>query len=333
MTSHDQLIRLQDEKIKTTKFKNKKAMECFEDYKKIPQSAKNAVIVIGNFDGLHLGHQALLNEARAIANKLGRPLGLLTFEPHPRRLFHPDEPPNRLTPKAQKAKRLKANGVNFLYSLPFDWDFASQTADDFIQNILIKSLNATHIIVGFDFKFGQLRKGTPETIKSAGLNVTVLDEIKGKNNENYSSSHVRQLIRHGKIEQANAILGWDWEITGTVFKGDQRGRELGYPTANMKLDEYIHPAYGIYACFARLDNEDNWMMGATNIGIRPMFEVPTAQVETFIFDFDKEIYGERLHIRPVQRLRGEAKFDSLEALVEQMDKDCEQARKVLTSRL
>ncbi|MGH1456710.1 MAG: bifunctional riboflavin kinase/FAD synthetase [Alphaproteobacteria bacterium] len=304
-------------------------MQYFEDYKTLPQNAKDAVIVIGNFDGVHLGHQALLTRARDLANALGKSLGVLTFEPHPRRLFHPDELPNRITPMALKAERLAASGVDILYALPFNWDFASQSAADFVQHILIDGLNAAHIIVGFDFKFGQLRQGTPDTIEAAGLDVTVVDEVTGKAGEDLSSSRVRQLIRHGKIEEANAVLGWGWELRGEVFKGDQRGRELGYPTANMKLEDHIHPAYGVYACFARLEGESDWVMGATNIGIRPMFEVPLAQVETFIFDFNREIYGKTLCVRPIQYLRGEAKFNSLDDLIVQMEKDCAISRKIL----
>ncbi len=305
-------------------------MQYFEDYKNLPQECKGAVIVIGNFDGVHSGHQVLLSSAREIANNLGKPLGILTFEPHPRRLFHPDEPPNRITPMDLKAERLALSGVDILYALPFNWDFASQSAEDFVQHVLIDGLDASHVIVGFDFRFGQLRQGSPETIKNAGIDVTVIDEVTGHAGEDLSSSRVRQLIRHGKIDGANQVLGWDWEIRGEIFKGDQRGRELGYPTANMKLEDTIHPAYGVYACFAQIKGEDKWHMAATNIGIRPMFEVPMAQVETFIFDFDREIYGKTLCVRPVQFLRGEAKFNSLDALIVQMEKDCTQAREVLS---
>ncbi len=308
-------------------------MQYFEDYKNLPQNAKGAVIVIGNFDGVHLGHQALLSAARKIADGLGVALGVLTFEPHPRRLFHPDEPPNRITPMDLKAERLALSGVDSLYALPFNWDFASQPAEDFVKDVLIDGLNAAHVIVGFDFRFGQLRQGTPDTIKKAGLDVTVIDEVTGQSGEDLSSSRVRQLIRHGKIDQAGAVLGWEWQIRGEIIKGDQRGRELGYPTANMKLEDTIHPAYGVYACLAQIKGEEKWHMTATNIGIRPMFEVPTAQVETFIFDFDREIYGETLCVRPVQFLRGEAKFNSLDELIVQMDKDCAQAREILKQHI
>lgn len=304
-------------------------MDFFEDVKNLPANAQDCVIVIGNFDGVHLGHQQLLNQARGIANDLGKQLGVLTFEPHPRKLFRPDEQPTRITPVALKRERLAANGIDHMFCLNFNWDLASLPAEDFIQRILKDGLNAAHILVGFDFKFGQMRGGTPKTIKDAGLPVTIIDEIKNNSAQTLSSSRVRQLLRHGEIKEANAMLGWDWEIHGEIFKGDQRGRELGYPTANMPLGNTVHPAYGIYACYAQIEGEQEWHKAAANIGIRPMFEVDTAQVETFIFDFDREIYGKTVRVKPVKRLRSEAKFDSLEALIEQMEKDCNQAREIL----
>ncbi len=305
-------------------------IKVFETYNNIPKSAQGCVVVIGNFDGVHLGHQAVLAKARVIARNLNKPLAVLTFEPHPKQLFRPDEPPCRITPRDLKIERLDNSKVDFVYSLPFDWNFASQSAQDFVQNILIDGLKAEHVIVGYDFKFGQLRKGDAQTIKDLGLDVSIIEEIKCGNEFKYASSRVRQFLRHGKIKEANEILGWDWEMRGQIFKGDQRGRELGFPTANMKLEEIVHPAYGVYACKVRVKGESEWLGGATNIGIRPMFEVPLAQVETYIFDFDSEIYDEILCVCPVQRLRGEAKFNCVDDLIEQMNKDCAQAREILS---
>jgi len=307
-------------------------MQYFESYTNLPDAAQECVVVIGNFDGVHLGHQELLNQARDVAKQQDKKLGVLTFEPHPRQLFRPDDRPYRITPSDLKAERLEESGVDYVFSLPFDWDFASQTAEDFVQNILIDGLKASHIVIGYDFRFGQLRKGSADTIKGAGLSVTIVDQVTDSNVGELSSSRVRQLLRHGKIDEANAVLGWNWEIRGEIIKGDQRGRELGYPTANMDLNQTLHPAYGIYACFARIQGEDKWYMGACNIGIRPMFEIEAAQVETFIFDFDHEIYGQTLCVRPVARLRGEAKFNSLEELIVQMEKDCDLARSILSEK-
>ncbi len=306
-------------------------MKIFNDITAIPTDAKNCVIAIGNFDGMHLGHQALIEQAQEIAKSLNKKVGVLTFEPHPRQLFQPALPPARLTPINLKAQRLEAQNIDYLFSLPFDWDFASQTAEDFIQNILKNGLDAAHIIIGYDFRFGQLRKGNADTIQAAGIDVTIFDAIKDENDGVISATRIRENIRKGHMNGANALLGWEWEIQGQIFRGDRRGHELGYPTANLLLKDTLHPAYGIYACLAQIEGEDQWRMAATNIGIRPMFEVETGQVEAHILDFpDTDIYDKTLRIKPIKRLRGEAKFNSLDDLIVQMDKDCQKTRNVLS---
>lgn len=305
-------------------------MKIFNTLQDITTEAKGAVIAIGNFDGIHHGHQALLSEAKTIAVAQNKKLGILTFEPHPRHLFQPDLPPERLTPNALKADRLDKQGIDFLFSLNFDWPFASQSAEEFIQNVLIRGLDAAHIVIGYDFQFGQLRKGSADTIEQAGLSVDIIAPIKDKNNETISSSRIRQALRAGDIDGANTLLRWDWEIQGEIFRGDRRGHELGFPTANVFLKDTLHPAYGVYASLVQIEGEDAWLPAATNIGIRPMFEVAEGQVEAHILDFmDRDIYGKNLRIRPIKRLRGEAKFDSLEELIEQIKKDCVQTRDIL----
>ena len=292
--------------------------------------ARNAVIAIGNFDGVHRGHAELLHCAAAIAKAKGAKLGVLTFEPHPRALLRPDDPPFRITPARVKARRLGECGVDLLFSLPFNWSFASQSAAQFIDRILKNGIKPAHIVVGHDFRFGQLRAGTPDTLKEAGFEVTVLDMIADEGDDKYSSSRIRQFLRMGDIEAANEALGWEWEIEGIVVNGDQRGRTIGYPTANVPLGDTLHPAYGVYATRVQVEGEKEWRASATNIGIRPMFELKVGQVETYIFNFDRDIYGKTLRIKPVKRLRGEAKFESLEALVAQIAKDCETARAILS---
>jgi len=304
-------------------------MQAFDMYKGIPASAQDCVVAIGNFDGVHKGHRALLAKAAAIAQKAGKKLAVLTFEPHPRMLFRPDEPPGRLTPPALKKWRLEEEGVDVLFSLPFDWDFASQSAEDFVQNILKNGLKAVHVVVGEDFRFGQLRKGEAKDVEAAGIPVTSIGAVKDSSGEIYSSSLIRRALRQGDLEVANEMLGWNWELRGVVVKGDQRGRELGYPTANFALGPTIHPAYGVYAAHVNIEGESEWYDAAINIGIRPMFEIPEAEVESYIFNFNREMYGKTLRVQPVQRLRSEAKFNSVDELKAQMKDDCEQVLRIL----
>jgi riboflavin kinase/FMN adenylyltransferase len=304
-------------------------MQIYEALENLPETAKGAVVAIGNFDGVHKGHQALLAEAGKIASAKGKKLGVLTFEPHPRMLFRPDEPPGRLTPPSVKAWRLEQSNVAFLYSLGFDWDFASQSAEEFIQKILKSGLNASHVVVGENFRFGQLRKGEAKDIEAAGIPVKSVSGVTDEKGEIYSSSLIRRALRQGELTEANAMLGWEWEMRGEIVKGDQRGRELGYPTANFSLGPTIHPAYGVYAARVNIEGEKEWHGAAVNIGIRPMFEIPEAQVESYIFDFNREIYGKTLRVQPVKRLRSEAKFNSVDELKAQMKEDCVQVKKVL----
>lgn len=267
-----------------------------------------------------------------MAEAKGASLGVLTFEPHPRKLFRPDDPPFRITPPMVKHRLLKECGVDFIVALPFDWDFASQSAEAFVQNILVAALAPAQVIIGFDFRFGQLRKGDASTIEAAGIPVKAFGAVANKDGEKYGSTSVRQHLRAGEIAEANALLGWDWTIEGTIFHGDRRGHELGYPTANILLGDLLHPAYGIYATLVRIKGEDRWRPAATNIGIRPMFELKQGQVEAHILDFqDRDIYGNTIQVRPIKRLRGEAKFASLDALIAQIEEDCRQTRSVLAA--
>ena len=304
-------------------------MHIFTASNQLPAKLKNAVIAIGNFDGVHRAHQQLLATARALAKAQEKPFGVLTFEPHPRALFQPDLPAFRITTPALKAKRITLANADLLIMQNFDWDFAALSAQDFIDHILIRDLGASHVVVGYDFKFGQFRKGEPDLIKSSGIPLTILEEIADEGESEISSSKIRQALRQGDIAKANDVLGWEWEISGTVIKGDQRGRTLGYPTANFPLGDVVHPAYGVYAARVQIEGEDLWRPAAINIGIRPMFETKTAQVESFIFDFNQDIYDKILTVRPVKHLRSEAKFSGLELLIAQMDKDCLLARQIL----
>jgi riboflavin kinase/FMN adenylyltransferase len=290
----------------------------------------DSVIAVGNFDGVHRGHVALLGHVKTLASGADVKSGLLTFEPHPRALFRSDDPPFRITPAPLKLRRLAASGLDFTCCLPFDWDFASQTAEAFIETVLRRGLKPSHIVVGQDFRFGQLRKGSAGTLRQAGFTVTEIAPVTNDDGTVFSSSLIRELLRKGEIEAANALLGYPWEIEGVVFHGNKRGRELGYPTANVPLGDTLHPAYGVYATRVQIEGEDQWRPAATNIGIRPMFKLQVGQVEAHILDFAGDIYGKKLRVQPVRKLRGEAKFDSLDALIRQIGEDCGQTRTVLT---
>lgn len=309
-------------------------MRIFESLVALPADAKNAVIMIGNFDGVHRGHQALIEQAKEKAGALGKPLGLLTFDPHPRSLFRPDDPPFRITPTSMKMEKLKEYGIEFVVSLHFDWAFASQSAEQFVEDVLVRGLAPAHIMVGHDFRFGQLRKGTPDTIHEAGLALTLFDDVTDDAGQKYSSSAVREALRRGDMVTANNILGWEWYMQGAIMHGDRRGHELGYPTANVPLGDTLHPAYGVYATMVQIEGETSWRAAATNIGIRPMFEVEVGQVEAFILDFpETDLYGKILTIRPIRRLRGEARFDGLPALISQIGADVAQTRQILAKFL
>lgn len=293
------------------------------------QLPTESVLVIGNFDAVHLGHLYLLEQARATADLKGTDLSVLTFEPHPRRLFRPEDKPFRITPDAQKIKALEAVGkINQLYTLPFNWDIANLSADDFVEKI-IKRIDPAVIYIGEDFRFGHNRLGSAQTLKNAGFETKSVTLKTDPQHGVISATRIRGLIQSGHMNEVKSLLGRDWVMEGTVCKGDQRGRELGFPTANVPLNETIHPAYGVYATYVRIEGETDWRMAATNIGIRPMFEAETALIEAHILDFSGDIYGKTLEIRPVVKIRNEEKYTSLEALIAQIKKDCAQCREIL----
>ena len=307
-------------------------MKIYNSIYEIDNTHKGAVIAIGNFDGVHRGHQILIDRAKTMAERLNAPFGILTFTPHPRQFFGGNDiEPFRLTSDHQKAILFETLcAADFTCFSPFDKELASLSAQDFIQQMLRDGAQVKGIVVGHDFCFGAKRQGTTQTLSTCGdFETEIIPALSDENKTIYSSSEIRHALRRGDLKSANALLGHEWEIEGTVVHGDKRGRELGYPTANMLLGEYLCPATGIYATFVKIEGENNWQQAATNIGIRPMFPAKEPLVETYLFDFDGDLYGKTLTVRPVQFLRGEAKFDSLDALTAQMAKDCEQARNIL----
>ncbi len=304
-------------------------MNTYDFSSPIPDVAKRAVVAIGNFDAVHLGHQSLLAFAKEKARALGAPLAVLTFEPHPRRLFRPDDSPFRVTPLSLKLERFGAAGVDMAFVCPFNWELAGLYPVEFVQTILKDRLDPQLVVVGHDFHFGHNRSGNIALLQEMGINVASVALQADKQHGVISATRVRGALQAGHMDEANALLGWNWEIRGVVGHGDKRGREIGYPTANVALGETIHPSYGVYATWVRVDGQSEWMRAATNIGIRPMFEVSTGLVEAHILDFSGDLYDKVLHIRPVKKIRDEMRFGSLEDLVHQIDTDCIRVREIL----
>lgn len=295
---------------------------------------RGAAAVIGNFDGVHLGHQAVLDHARDVAKQDNAKLGVLTFEPHPRQFFAPDAPAFRLMNAEAKANRLAKLGVDVLYEVPFNKALASLTPKEFAQEVIVKRLGLCHVIVGADFCFGKDRSGSTDVLvelgKELGFGVTIVPLLALDAGE-VSSTAIRTALAEGDPQGAAAMLGHLHRIEGTVIRGDQRGRDLGYPTANMSITGLHHPKLGVYA--VKVDvltgPYKGTYGGAASIGVRPMFGDNIPNCETFIFDFKGDLYGAELSVALIEYLRPELKFDSLEALIEQMDKDCARSREIL----
>lgn len=295
------------------------------DLNNLPASATGAVVAIGNFDGVHLGHQALIGQAATIARERNAPLAVLTFEPHPREFFAPDADPFRLTLLPAKARRMAKLGVGHIYALPFDAALAHMTADDFAQKLLKDRLQSAHVVAGHDFTYGKGRVGKAQDLAQY-FAATVVAPVCDLGGEVYSSTRARAALHDARFEDAAKILGRLWEVEGKVVHGQKNGRALGYPTANQNIGRHLRPPYGVYAVDVKIEGETQWRRGAANFGIRPMFEVEEPLLETHIFDFDRDIYDNNMRVRFLRFLRPEMRFDSLDALKIQMKQDCKDAR-------
>ncbi len=306
-------------------------MRIIRDTTYMNPSDRGATAAIGNFDGVHLGHQTVLKIAAGAADA---PLGVLTFEPHPREYFAPDAPPFRLMNPAAKANRLESLGVKLLYELSFNDRLAALSPEAFCREILVNRLGLVHVTVGSDFCFGNKRKGNVATLKehgaTMGFGVTVAELIASSGTE-VSSTQIRAALAQGRPEDAAEMLGHLHRIEGKVIRGDQRGRELGYPTANMSIDRLHPPKFGVYAVRADVLNGSfmGTYDGVASLGVRPMFGENKPNLETFLFDFSGDLYDADISIALVSYLRPEAKFDGLDALIAQMDLDSTKAREVL----
>jgi riboflavin kinase/FMN adenylyltransferase len=299
---------------------------------------KGAAIAIGNFDGVHQGHRAVIAEAKRIADGKGAPLAILTFEPHPRSVFVPDGPPFRLTPFRAKTRLIGEAGVDLLFTLRFDRDFAAKSAEDFVAGLLVGQLGARHIVVGQDFTFGKGRAGNPALLRDMaaklGFGLSVLEPVTDAGGKHASASRIRDHLASGRPRAAAELLGRDWEIEGRVRQGDKRGRELGFPTANLPIANYLHPAPGVYAVRAGVEENGKlaWHDGVANFGNRPTFAGQDWRLETNLFDFSGDLYGKHLRVAIADFIRPDAKFNGAEELVAAMHDDAKKARAILTRR-
>ncbi|RAZ87784.1 bifunctional riboflavin kinase/FAD synthetase [Cereibacter johrii] len=306
-------------------------MRIYNHWQGLEASDRGASIAMGNFDGVHLGHQHVIDLAR------GRgALGIVTFEPHPREVFAPNGEPFRLMNAEARANRLAKLGVERLYELPFTRDLAALTPEDFAREVLAEGLGVTHVVVGADFCFGRGRAGTAEDLarlgRRHGFEVTVAD-ILTVEGTGISSTAIREALTEGRPRDAAAMLGHWHRIEGEVLHGDKRGRDLGYPTANMSVSGLHLPRLGVYA--VKVDVLTGPLAGsysgAASLGVRPMFGENRPNLESFLFDFSGDLYGQHLSVAFVEYLRPEMVFDGLPALIAQMDRDCARAREILGS--
>lgn len=313
-------------------------MRIFRDDDPLPADARGAVVAIGNFDGVHRGHRLVIDETRRLAAALGAPSAVLTFEPHPRRLFAPEAPPFRLASLDAKARLLEELGLDLLLVRKFDRAFAAITADDFISRVLVDELAVGQIVVGEDFAFGHRRQGTVALLKergaALGFTVTSAPQLRDDSGAVISSRTIRAALRSGDTATAQALLGRPWEIEGEVVRGDARGRDLGFPTANVDMDDYLRPAHGIYAVHAGIVEgaRTEWHQGAASFGLRPQFGGADERLEVYLIDYEGELYGRRLRVAFHGFLRGERKFDDIDGLIAQMTRDVAEARALLATK-
>lgn len=291
---------------------------------------RGAVLALGNFDGVHRGHQALMLAARERAVALGTICGVMTFEPHPRVFFRPDIPHFTLTPRQRQMRLFEAFGLDLAVVLPFDRQLAAMSADAFVEDILVRRFGVSHVVVGYDFSFGKDRSGKSEALREIGaregFGVTIVAPV-GNGGQVFSSSAVRGHLAQGDVEGANLALGHRWRVTGTVIGGAKRGTGLGFPTANVAMPAGTNLAHGIYAVWVEVGDER--YAGAAYFGTRPQFDNGAPILETFLIDFDGDLYGREISVIFVDFVRRDGVFTDLDALKAQMQTDCERAAAIL----
>jgi riboflavin kinase / FMN adenylyltransferase len=294
------------------------------------EALRGATVAIGNFDGVHRGHKAVIAAALARARVLGKPSGALTFEPHPRAFFNPDEPLFRLTPEATKLRLLAATGLDGAIVLTFNAELAKLTAEDFVQRVLVDRFAISGAAIGFNFHFGANRAGSPDFLqaegKRHGFSVDVVPPLLDGGRP-VSSGPIRAALAAGRLDDAAEFLGYPWFVSGTVIHGDKRGRELGFPTANLRLDPACALRHGIYA--VRIAIAGRRYDGVASFGRRPMFDTGAVLLEVFLFDFAGDLYGQNIDVAFIDWIREERMFDSAGALIAQMQDDSRIAREAL----
>ena len=293
----------------------------------MPEALRGAILALGNFDGFHQGHQAVVGEAVAWARAEGRPAIVATFDPHPMRYFRPDAPPFRLTTLDQRQDLFAQAGADAMLVFHFDAAMAGMPAPQWAQGMISQHIGACGIVTGEDFTFGKGRGGNPGVLRERGVAARTVAPVHDDQGP-ISSSRIRAALQAGDCETATRLLTRPFAVRGTVQHGDKLGRTIGYPTANLDLGQYLRPRYGIYAVTGRLP-DGRVVKGAANLGIRPTFDPPKELLEPFFFDFSGDLYGQEIEVALCHFLRPEAKFDSLEALTAQMERDCTEARRLL----
>jgi riboflavin kinase/FMN adenylyltransferase len=308
----------------------------------VPPEAKGAALALGNFDGVHRGHQALIGRAIDEARATGQPAGVLVFEPHPRVFFSPDALHFCLTPLKQKLKIFEALGLDLAVVLPFDAALAALDAETFVAGILVRDLAVSHVVAGYHFFFGKNRSGSSETLKAQGekhgFGVSILAPVADRG-EPYSSTAIRLLLAEGEVQAAAEALGRPWSVSGPVIGGAKRGTGLGFPTANVALPKGTALGHGIFAVRAKLEgpkldgpkHESTTLDGAAYLGTRPTFDDGMPVLEVFLFDFDETIYGREIEVVFIDKVRDDRKFASSKELIAQMHADCAKARDILAA--
>ena len=308
-------------------------MRVFRHFSELPQDARGAVAALGNFDGVHGGHRAVFDACREIAGS--RPLAALTFEPHPRSYFRPDDPPFRLTSLEGKIYQLEPLGLDLLFVLEFDETMAARSPESFARDVLAGRLGISHAVVGDDFRFGRGRAGLPDDLvafgRECGFSVTVMPDVIAPDGIGFSSTRVREHLAAGRPAEAAHLLGHPWEIVGRVETGKMLGRTIGFPTANLGLGDLLVPAHGVYAVSAGLEEASGWVWrdAVANLGVRPTVDGAKLAFEVHIFDFSEDIYGRALRVQMLDFIRPERRFDGLDALKAQIAADCDTARTLL----